>query len=44
VGLIGGITNYSYAAAIGLFNSFIGLLLLIAANQLMKKLTETSLW
>lgn len=44
VGLIGGITNYSYAAAIGLFNSFIGLILLIAANQLMKKLTETSLW
>ncbi len=44
VGLIGGITNYSYAAAIGLFNSLIGLLLLVAANQLMKKLTETSLW
>jgi putative aldouronate transport system permease protein len=44
VGLIGGITNYSYAAAIGLFNSLIGLVLLIAANTLMKKLTETSLW
>jgi putative aldouronate transport system permease protein len=44
VGLIGGITNYSYAAAIGVFNSIIGLVLLATANQLMKKLTETSLW
>jgi multiple sugar transport system permease protein/putative aldouronate transport system permease protein len=44
IGLIGGITNYSYAAAIGLFNSVIGLVLLIAANQLMKKLTDSSLW
>ena len=44
VGLIGGITNYSYAAAIGLFNSFIGLILLVAANQLMKKMTDSSLW
>jgi putative aldouronate transport system permease protein len=44
VGLVGGITNYSYAAAIGLFNSLIGLILLVAANQLMKKLTESSLW
>ena len=44
VGLIGGITNYSYAAAIGLFNSLIGMILLLAANQLMKKLTNSSLW
>ena len=44
VGLIGGITNYSFAAAIGLFNSVVGLLLLVTANYLMKKLTETSLW
>ena len=44
VGLIGGITNYSYAAAIGLFNSVIGLVLLVAANQVMKKLTDSSLW
>lgn len=44
IGLIGGITNYSYASAIGLFNSVIGLILLIVANQLMKKLTEYSLW
>lgn len=44
VGLIGGITNYSYAAAIGVFNSVIGLILLVVANQLSKKFTETSLW
>jgi putative aldouronate transport system permease protein len=44
VGLIGGITNYSFAAAIGLFNSVIGLVLLVTANQLMKKLTDSSLW
>jgi len=44
VGLIGGITNYSYASAIGLFNSVVGLVLLVAANQLMKRLTESSLW
>lgn len=44
IGLIGGITNYSYASAIGLFNSVIGLVLLIVANNLMRKLTEYSLW
>ena len=44
IGLIGGITNYSYAAAIGLFNSLIGMILLLGANQLMKKLTNSSLW
>jgi ABC-type polysaccharide transport system permease subunit len=44
VGLVGGITNYSYASAIGLFNSVIGLVLLVTANWVMKKLTDTSLW
>lgn len=44
VGLIGGITNYSYASAIGLFNSVIGLLMLVVANWLMKRLTDSSLW
>lgn len=44
VGLIGGITNFSYAAAIGLFNSVIGMVTLIVANQVMKKVTEISLW
>jgi len=44
VGLIGGITNYSYASAIGLFNSLVGMVLLVVANQLAKKLTDSSLW
>jgi putative aldouronate transport system permease protein len=44
VGLIGGITNYSYASAIGVFNSLIGLVLLVSANQLSKKFTDSSLW
>jgi putative aldouronate transport system permease protein len=44
IGLIGGITNYSYAAAIGFFNSLLGLVMLVVANQLMKKLTDSSLW
>ena len=36
--------NYSYATAVGLFQSIIGLILLIITNTLSKKLTETSLW
>lgn len=44
VGLAGGVANFSYAAAIGLFNSILGLLLLLAANQISKKLSQTSLF
>ena len=44
VGLIGGLTNYSYAAAIGIFNSVIGLILLYLANLLAKRLTGNGLW
>lgn len=44
VGLVGGVSNFSYAAAIGLFNSVLGLLLLLAANQISKKFSETSLF
>ncbi len=36
--------QYSYAAAIGLFNSLISVTLLITANKLSRKLNETSLW
>lgn len=36
--------NFSYATAIGLFESIIGLILVSAANWLSKKFTETSLW
>jgi putative aldouronate transport system permease protein len=36
--------NYSSAAAIGLFNAVINLALVMAANRISKKLTESSLW
>lgn len=36
--------NYSYSAAIGLFNSVINFALLIGANTLSKKTTESGLW
>lgn len=37
-------TQYSYSAAVGLFNSIINILLLVAVNQISKKLSDTSLW
>lgn len=36
--------NFSYAAAIGLFESIIGLMLVLTANSISRKLTERSLW
>ncbi|WOC32637.1 MULTISPECIES: ABC transporter permease [Caproicibacterium] len=36
--------SYSYAAAIGLFESIIGLILVSLANYLSRKLTDSSLW
>ena len=36
--------EFDYAAAVGLFNSIINVLLVILANAVSKKLTETSLW
>jgi putative aldouronate transport system permease protein len=36
--------NYSYSAAIGLFNSVANFLLLIIVNKVAKKLSGTSLW
>lgn len=36
--------NYSFSAAVGLFNSAINFILLFLANRLSKKLNETSLW
>ena len=44
VGLAGGFTNFSYAAAIGLFNSVVGLILLYTVNQISEKLAKTSLF
>lgn len=36
--------DYSYSAAIGLFNAIINFTLLIVSNKVSKKLSETSLW
>jgi ABC-type polysaccharide transport system permease subunit len=44
VGLAGGMSNFSYASAIGLFNSLIGLVLLLIANRISKRLTDSSLF
>jgi putative aldouronate transport system permease protein len=40
----GGPTDFSYAAAIGLFNSLINLVLIVLVNKMSNKLSETSLW
>jgi putative aldouronate transport system permease protein len=37
-------SNYSYAAAVGLFNSVINCILLVTVNKFSKKFSETSLW
>lgn len=36
--------NFSYSAAVGVFNSVVNFLLVIGANKFSKKLTENSLW
>ena len=36
--------NFSFATAVGLFNSAINCLMVVMANQISKKLTEQSLW
>lgn len=36
--------DFSYATAVGLFQSVIGVILLISANKISKKISETSLW
>ncbi|MGN0295583.1 MAG: ABC transporter permease [Lachnospiraceae bacterium] len=42
MGITGG--NFSYAAAVGLFEGLIGLILVTTANFLSRKFTETSIW
>jgi multiple sugar transport system permease protein/putative aldouronate transport system permease protein len=44
VGLDSAVPNFSYAAAIGLFKAVIGLILIVAANQLAKRLRAQTLW
>ena len=36
--------NYSYSTAVGLFNSLISCLLLVAANACSRKLNDASIW
>nr|WP_246239666.1 MULTISPECIES: ABC transporter permease subunit [Paenibacillus] len=36
--------NWSYSSAVGLFNSVLNLILLIAANRFSKRMTDNSLW
>lgn len=36
--------NYSFSAAVGLFNSIINFTLLVLANRISRKTTESSLW
>lgn len=42
VGLIGG--EYSFSAAVGLFNSVINCILLVSVNAISRRVSETSLW
>ncbi len=44
VGLGGSSTNFSYAAAIGLFNSIVNLIMIVIVNNVAKKVSDTSLW
>jgi putative aldouronate transport system permease protein len=41
-GLVG--AQYSFATAVGLFNSVVNLILIILVNQIAKRVSETSLW
>lgn len=36
--------DFSFATAVGLFQSVIGLILVVAANRIVRKYSETSLW
>jgi putative aldouronate transport system permease protein len=44
VGLAQGSGDFSYATAIGLFNSLVSLILLVTVNQIAKKISESSLF
>lgn len=44
VGLASSRADFSYATAIGLFNSVVGLILIVTVNRIAKRMGETSLW
>ncbi|KUK80901.1 MAG: Carbohydrate ABC transporter membrane protein 1, CUT1 family, partial [Petrotoga mobilis] len=37
-------SNFSFATAVGLFNSVINFILVVSANWFSRRMTETSLW
>jgi len=37
-------TNFSYATAVGLFQGIVGFVLVVTANKISRKVSETSLW
>jgi putative aldouronate transport system permease protein len=41
-GILG--NDFSYATAVGLFQAVIGLILIVSANTISRKVSETSLW
>ena len=41
---LGAVANYSYATAIGLFNSIINFVLIMTVNKISQKVGESSLW
>jgi len=42
IGILGG--QFSYSAAIGLFNNVVNLILLIVVNRISRKISDISLW
>ncbi|MCL2092894.1 MAG: ABC transporter permease subunit [Treponema sp.] len=44
IGLVTGVGNFSFAAAIGFFDSIINLILLVLVNEIARKVSDTSLW
>jgi len=44
IGIAARMPDFSYATAIGLFNSIISFTLIVAANAISKRVSETSLW
>lgn len=44
IGIASGLPNFSYVTAIGMFKSIISLILIICANKIAKKISDTSLW
>lgn len=44
VGLASSRADFSYATAIGLFNSVVGFILIVTVNRIAKRMGETSLW